>query len=252
VTRTAPLARAQASRTWSGLACSRAAISYTGLSTGPSLCRVSGLRDRTVAFAVEEDPGWREVPSGGAKRGERGRALELERARSEKRVGGERRGDVRERAVGLDDDVVRLAELDERRLADVDVGVQEDLREARRVICSSSAEWKRRRGRRKWASTWFAAGLTLAEASRTVRSATSKLLTPMLLRRRVRRGVGVGGRRGRVLGEPVRFDLLHLGPGGGDVRLRQARVMDEVEVDVLDPELSVLMLEGISMTLGAG
>ena len=40
-----------------------------------------------------------------------------------------------------------------------------------------------------------------------------------------------------ALREPSSLDLLHLRPGRRNVRLRKARVMDQVEVDVLHAEL---------------
>ena len=40
-----------------------------------------------------------------------------------------------------------------------------------------------------------------------------------------------------ALREPSSLDLLHLRPGRRNVRLRKARVMDQVEVYILDAEL---------------
>ena len=42
-----------------------------------------------------------------------------------------------------------------------------------------------------------------------------------------------------TLGEPVGLDLLHLRPSSWDVRLGEARIVNEVQVDILDPKLRV-------------
>jgi hypothetical protein len=161
--------------------------------------------------------------------------------------------DVHQSRVRLGYDALRRVVLQERGLACEHVRVQEDLRcktaskvvspaepvpTARPTLTPHPWEWER---------TWFAAGLILADASKTARSSTPKLLTPMLLRETRQpfpSSITSAPERDppprkNSPGKTCLLDGFHLGPRRRDVWPRDTRMMDEVQIHVFDAELCV-------------
>ena len=59
-----------------------------------------------------------------------------------------------------------------------------------------------------------------------------------------------GGRQDRSLGKACILDCLHLSPGRWDVWLRKTRVVDEIQVNVFNPKLSVAWFVSHNITQG--